>query len=389
MKSIFISICLLYTLPTLAAATADTGKVITVLGAVAPESLGKTLPHEHIFLDYALPLDRPDKWHSVGAPYPDTPERMALWKQPLDPSIYSKLWYGWPANRDALILDDERLLEKEIREFTSAGGKTIVDLTTEGLSRSPARLAQLARKLDMNIVMGAGWYRDEWMPDRITTHSIDELTKEIIHDITVGFGDTGVRAGIIGEVGVEAHGAEDPLTEREIKVLRASARAALATGAPISLHVVLMPGDPLTVLDILESEKMPLNRVVVGHAHAALVDDMAYLDKILKRGVYIEFDLLGFRESSAVEPLFNDAKVAAGIKELIDMGYEDKILLSHDVYMKAQLKQYGGYGYSYILEHFAPYLKKIGVGEEQITKMVEKNPQRMLTLAKPQMLSDK
>ena len=56
--------------------------------------------------------------------------------------------------------------------------------------------------------------------------SEDDLTREMIDDITVGVGNTGIKSGIIGEIGCTW-----PLHDNERKVLRAAARAQKETGA--------------------------------------------------------------------------------------------------------------------------------------------------------------
>ena len=68
-------------------------------------------------------------------------------------------------------------------------------------------------------------------PPNMDDISEDDIFEEIVRDITVGVGSTGIRAGIIGEVGCSY-----PLSDNERKALRASARAQRATGAAILIH---------------------------------------------------------------------------------------------------------------------------------------------------------
>jgi phosphotriesterase-related protein len=78
-----------------------------------------------------------------------------------------------------------------------------------------------------------------------------------------------------------------------------------------------------------------------------------------------------------------DSDVARGIVEMIKAGYTDRILLSQDVCTKLQLKSYGGSGYSYIVEYFLPYLKRLGVTDAQIHTIMVENPRRVLTFVAP------
>jgi len=99
-----------------------TGQIQTVLGPIPPAELGRTLMHEHVFLDYSLPLDQPALWRSVGLDYPDTPEKRVLWNAPYSAAIDSLLWVGWPQNRDSLRLDDYDAALWEMQQLREVGG---------------------------------------------------------------------------------------------------------------------------------------------------------------------------------------------------------------------------------------------------------------------------
>ena len=60
--------------------------------------------------------------------------------------------------------------------------------------------------------MGCSWYGTSSHPDDMDDRSVEELTDEIVRDITVGVGDTGIKSGIIGEVGINGN----PLQPNEI-----------------------------------------------------------------------------------------------------------------------------------------------------------------------------
>lgn len=359
------------------------GTVMTVNGPVDPGRIGMTLMHEHLFIDYTLPLDRPEAWASAGLTYPNTAELRELWEAEYSPELNSRLRVGWPANRDALVIDDYELVVAELRKYSALGGDTIVEVTPKGMGRRTEYLRQAARDAGINIVAGTAWYQDEWLPDDVVERSVDSLAEELIRDVNVGIGDTGIRAGIIGEIGAESHPPGDLPTDNEIKVLRAAARAARTTGAAVSLHCLLQPGDPLRMLEILRQEGLALDRVIIGHVHAKIARDRAYLRRLARTGAYIEFDLLGYRESTAREAVVDDRTVADSIRELIEWGYGDRILLSHDVYSKGQLTRYGGYGYTFIPQHFLARLREIGVTQKQIDEIMIGNPRRILAFVEP------
>lgn len=79
----------------------------------------------------------------------------------------------------------------------------------------------------------------------------------------------------------------------------------------------------------------------------------------------------------------DDLKVARGLVQLVKEGYVSQIVLSHDVCTKLQLKKYGGLGFTYIDDYFLPALRKMGVSEADIHKIMVENPARQLTFARP------
>ncbi|MFG2040700.1 hypothetical protein ACGFI8_26865, partial [Dactylosporangium sp. NPDC048998] len=107
-----------------------TGKVMTVLGPIEPEAMGNTLTHDHLMVD------------------------------------------GWGLRQlYEAILDDEEIAVEEVRRFAAAGGGTICDPTNIGLKRDPEALRRISAATGVNVVMGAGWYREMVYPDHITTDS--------------------------------------------------------------------------------------------------------------------------------------------------------------------------------------------------------------------------
>ena len=191
------------------------GKVQTVLGTVDPSTLGMTSMHEHVFIDfvcmYAPPAEAGSKHRGE--------EKVAL-------ENLGWVRYDPFRNKDNLELLDEKMAIYEIGLFKAAGGGTIVDATTIGIGRDPVALVNVAEATGVNIVMGAGYYVDMVHPSDMDDRSEEQLASQIVEELTVGVGATGVRAGIIGELGCSW-----PLTRNERKVLRAGAWAQKETGA--------------------------------------------------------------------------------------------------------------------------------------------------------------
>ena len=356
------------------------GNALTVNGLVDPKDLGIAIMHEHIILDISL-----DPVPGYNTPATD----LDLWQQKLTLENLHSARDG-KLIKDNYMLTDESLAAKELQHFKDNGGNTVVEVSSIGLARDPLALRRVANSVGLNIVMGSGWYRTAYHPPpNMDLRTVEDMTEEIVRDITVGVDDTGIRSGIIGEVGIEGN----PLTQNEIKSIKASARASRATGAAISFHKGGTDREKLEVAQILGEEGADLTRVVFGHSDW-WASDIPLLLEILDLGAYIQFDILG-RVGAPVArypnnhdlkkhimyPAANDVLVAEAIPQLMEAGYEDKILLSQDVCWKTQLKAYGGTGYSFVLEKFLPYLRTKGVGDTQIDKMMIANPMKVLTFA--------
>ncbi|MEA2538374.1 MAG: phosphotriesterase-related protein [Chloroflexota bacterium] len=312
-------------------------QVQTVTGRIAPGELGFTLPHEHTGI--------------------------ALWQ-------IENRWDYWQ-----LTVDDATVVP-ELATYRAAGGGSLVDLTLPGVGRDPERLRRYAEATGLNIVMGAGWYRAAYYPveARIDQRTVDDLADELVREFEDGVGGTGIRPGIVGEIGTD----KPWLTGQEERVHRAAARAARRTGMALTTHAVLSPVG-LAQLTVFEEERLDLTRVVIGHADSYPVLDHHL--EIIRRGANLEFDFLGM-SFTAVER-HGEARIVDLLGELVARGHADRILLSQDVCHDSQLKAYGGNGYVYLFETFLPRLREAGLPDSAIRTMTVDNPARILTLAAP------
>ena len=349
------------------------GRVLTVNGPIDPDDLGTTMMHEHIFINNVI---LGDEFDNPSRHPPSAATKLDFYNRPLTIDILGAVLMGY-RNKDNLILGDEQTAIEELRDYRMQGGNGVVDVTSIGLGRDPQGLRRVANATQIHIIMGSSWYTKDYHPKEMDERSVESLTQEIVRDVTVGVGDSWIRSGIIGAVGTVGN----PLTPNEIKVIRASGRASRLTGAAVSLHTTPGITEHEKILDLLQAEGTDLDRVIVGHSDW-LVKELPFLKRLLERGVYIEFDLLG-KLSMLQKDTAAQADVARGIVELIQTGYPDRILLSQNVNRKVDLKAYGGLGYSFILEQFIPHLRRLGVTEEQVETMVVTNPKRVLTFAAP------
>ena len=54
--------------------------------------------------------------------------------------------------------------------------------------------------------------------------------------------------------------------------------------------------------------------------------------------------------------------------------------MSHDIYTKHRLREFGGHGYAHIHSNILPRMRHLGVTEQQIQDILVANPRRLLTI---------
>ena len=341
------------------------GLAQTVLGPVYPSTLGMTTTHEHIFIDFVCMYTPPTE---ASAKH--------LGEEQVTMENLGWVRYDPFRNIDNLELLDEDLAIYEIALFGRVGGGTIVDATTIGIGRDPLALARVARATGVNIVMGAGYYVDIVHPDDMDDRSEDEITQQMIDELTVGVGNTGVKAGIIGELGCSWL-----LTDNERKVLCAGARAQQETGSGILIHPGRNPRAPFEILDILEGAGADAGRVIMGHLDRTIFDSDTLLE-FAERGSMLEYDLFGWETSHyslGANDMIHDGQRLDYVQLLVEHGHLSKIVLAQDVFCKSRTFTYGGYGYGHLIENIVPRMRDRGMPEDHIRQIMIDNPARILT----------
>ncbi|MFG1945433.1 phosphotriesterase [Nonomuraea sp. NPDC048826] len=313
-------------------------RVNTVLGTVPAEELGVVAVHEHI--GYGMPGSELDtKW----------------WKSP-----------------------EQRYEETvpKLRRFHEYGGGTFVDATGICNGRDVDYYRSLSAKTGVHIVASTGFVGGDTALPFFARASVEYLTAHFVHEITVGIGGSGGRAGII-KVGVSRGGR---MTDLDKRIYRAAARAALATGVPVMTHLAI---DAENAIAIFHEEGLPLDRVLFGH-----VDDGVNADKtrdtwIAEQGGRIGFDTFGY-ETELEDPPFwaRPRKERLGhFLRFIRQGHLGKVLASAD----ANCSPLGwpgvkGHTVNYIFEDLIPDLRAAGLDEAAITTVFVDNPADFLTI---------
>lgn len=335
------------------------GKVMTVTGPIAASALGVTLMHEHILNDCRC------WWHP-----PKTPERQYLATSFVCVEILGELRQDPFVNKHNITLDDEPLAIAELSAFKTAGGQTVVEPTCQGIGRDPVALRRISKATGLNIVMGAGYYLAGSHPASVAAMSAGQIADEIVREATDGVGETGIRIGLIGEIGVSSD-----FTAEEEKSLRGAAQAQARTGLPLMVHLPGWFRLGHKVLDIAEEEGADLRHTVLCHMNPSH-DDLDYQGELASRGAFVEYDMIGMDFFYADQQVQcpSDEEAARAIVRLIERGHLDRILLSQDVFVKMMLTRYGGYGYAYVLRHFLPRLKRHGLDEASLGILMRDNP---------------
>jgi len=302
----------------------------TVLGPIEPETLGTTMMHEHTFCD--------------------------LWE--------------WGGRRDYnSIIDDEELLVEELAIYRQAGGAGVVDLTSQGIGRNPGGLRRLAEATELQIVMGCAWYRERVYPEFVHDLTTNALADRLIAEIQHGVDGTGVRPGIIGEIGTERF----RITALEERVFRAAARAQRVTGVTISTHTTHFGDLALEQVALLRDEGVAPDRIIVGH-----LGERRHPRDVLAvaaKGVFVQIDHVGRPASAGTQP---EEQRARNVVEVVRAGHLEQLLLSMDICANSQFHWNGGHGYDYLLTTFVPLLYREGLTEPEVRTILVDNPRRAL-----------
>ena len=338
------------------------GKVQTVRGLIAPDSLGKTLMHEHLLWDIR------------------TAEMKAALDQGPEITLCNcfKINYGrvkFPRNR---VFKSWETATREVQLMIDAGGKSIVELSNGGLAPDPLGLRKISESTGAHIVMGCGHYVDAYQDDSNRERSVESFAQEIRSQILDGAWGTDVRAGIIGEIGCQA-----PWTDLEKKVMLGALIAQADTGAALNVHPGRHADQPQEVIDFMINHGYPVERVIISHIDRTIFDNERIL-RLAGTGCILEFDLFGqeqaFYSLGDIDGL-NDALRLKYIRTLIERGHLAQILISHDICHQTRLVTNGGHGYGHIFENVIPIMNRHGFTEKEISTILVENPKRLLTFA--------
>jgi phosphotriesterase-related protein len=304
----------------------------TVTGPISIESLGLTLIHEHMLVDF------------IGAD-----------------SISMDRY-----NRDSVI---QKVLPY-LLEVRKHGVKTILDCTPSFLGKDPELLKLLSEKSGIQLLTNSGYYGatdGKFLPQHAFTESAEALAARWISEFENGIGATGIKPGFI-KISVNA---EEPLREVDAKLVRAAGITFQKTGLQIASHSGPWFAAEQEVA-ILQEMGIPPSAFVWVHAQNET--DLENFKKAADLGVWISWDGIGWEVDTYVDRLLF-AK---------ENGFLEQVLISHDAgwYQPGEVNGGKFQPFTAIFTDLIPKLNAKGFTEEDWGMLLQDNPKRAFILTK-------
>lgn len=315
--------------------------VRTVLGDIAPASMGITYAHEHVVIDGG----------GVVAMSPD------------------------------FLLVDADKLTAELRAGAEAGLRTVVDAMPADCGRNPALLAELSRRSGIQIIASTGLHHEKfyrpWHWSRRATET--EIAALFMADIVDGIDErdyggpivqrTMVRAGLI-----KIAGSEGGPSNRDVPIFQAAAAAHLQVGVPLHTHCEAGKG-ALEQIELLMRCGVPPDGISLSHVDKVI--DRGYQRAIFETGVFVVYD-----------QAFRWGDRDNGTLTLLEWAAEDgrlgQVMLGMDAARQGYYPSYGGGpGLPFLLRRFSASMNERGLDETARSTIFVGNPARAFAFAEP------
>jgi phosphotriesterase-related protein len=331
-------------------------EIETTDGPVAADTLGRTLVHEHLFC------------------------------------VNEVVRTEWPHLVDAEA--EERWAIEALESVRAHGVETWVDPAAMFIGRNAEVSKRAADATGMNVVMATGAYVYEKLPRYFHFRDETAMTDCFVHDFEHGIQGTAVKPAFL-KCAVDEPG----ITGDVEKVLRAVAAAHDRTGLPVMSHCrpggMLLTEDGVQEAPASEREKavatvMRQLEILIDEggvrpealqlAHVGDTNDLDTIERFLDRGVWIGMDRYGL-DIINPSPRRNET-----VAELVERGYADRMMLSTDAcanfdwYPPEMVQQMAPrWRSSLLFEEEIPVLRELGVGDEHLGRMLDRNPAAWLS----------
>ncbi len=298
-------------------------KIMTVQGEIDAADLGFTLPHEHILVDF-------------GGAQTACADRY---------------------DRDEVV----RTMRPYVEQIVAAGIRSFVDCSPMYLARDVRVLRALSEQTGMQFITNTGQYKEPYLPQETFDIAAEALADQWIREWEEGIDGTDVRPGFI-KTAVEPQ----PLAATQQKVVTAAAITSRATGLTIGTHTCAGIA-ALHVLRLLSAHRVDPAKWIFIHAHQETDFDLVRM--VAREGSWIELDGIGAA---------SDASILTMLLKLLDAGFDEQVLLSHDAGWYTVSEPNGGSPrpYTHLCESFLPLMRELGIDEPTIHRITVENPAR-------------
>lgn len=286
---------------------------------------------------------------------------------------FMRLWPEYLGGRTKFISG----VVERMKAAKAGGIDTIVDCTTADLGRDVRLLQEVSRQSSVQIIATTG----HWLTPTpsFEARTADELADFFTLEIERGMEDTGVKPG-----GIKAASEGEAMTPFQEKVFRAAARASRRTGVPVTTHSDARHRGGEQQAAIFEEEKLDPKMVCIGHSDESA--DFDYLAGLARRGYTLGLDHLFYglpsmRGGTNGIPTWQER--ATMLRRLIEAGFNDQLLLASDWFFALTIAPTGTvdvlnernpYGNLFNVRNTIPYLREIGVSDEQIRTITVTTP---------------
>jgi len=315
------------------------GKIMTVLGPIAVEQLGVTLPHEHCVVDF------------LGA------EKAQALRHDAEDAFTTIL--------------------PHLQKLKQSGCESLAECTPNYIGRDVRLLKRLAAATRLNILTNTGYYGaagNKFLPKHAFTESVEQLSARWLAEWRDGIDGSGVRPGFL-KLGV----GNGKLSDLHAKLVRAASRVHLQSGMTIAIHT----GDGEAALDevrILGEEGVAPGALIWVHAQN---DPGPKQIEAARLGAWVSLD--GYSASEKNRERYKKFLIELKKEKLLA-----RVLLSHDHFWSVEgedgrgsLKIHAGgaaNAYEAIFTHLLPDLRQAGFDENDLRQLTARNPGRAFTI---------